>query len=59
MLLEITALRGRHMPGEGHFIKSVAIRWELVHGDAYLRGIPALVGLGMEPLQLTSNVTFI
>lgn len=51
-------LWGRHMPGEGHFIKSVAIRWELVRGDAYLRGIPALVGLGMEPLQLTSNVTF-
>ena len=28
--------------GEGHFIKSVAIRWELVHTDNYLRSNPAL-----------------
>ena len=31
--------------GEGHFIKSVAIRWELVHTDDYLRSNPALVTL--------------
>lgn len=31
--------------GEGHFIKSVAIRWELVHTDNYLRSNPALVTL--------------
>lgn len=44
--------------GEGHFIKSVAIRWELVHTDDYLRNIPALAALGKEPLVFTSNVTF-
>ena len=44
--------------GEGHFIKSVAIRWELVRTDDYLRNIPALAALGKEPLVFTSNVTF-
>lgn len=44
--------------GEGHFIKSVTIRWELVHTDDYLRSIPALVALGKEPLAFTRNVTF-
>lgn len=43
---------------EGHFIKSVSVLWDLVRGDAYLRDIPVLVGLGEEPLRFTSNVTF-
>ena len=44
--------------GEGHFIKSVAVDWDLVDGDVYLRQIPALVDLGTHPLRFTSNVTF-
>ncbi len=40
------------------FIRSVGIRWDLVHADGYLRRIPALVALGEEPLALTGNVTF-
>ncbi len=55
-------MRDARMPGEtmgsAPFIKSVAIRWELVPGDAYLRGIPALARLGFEPLELAGSVTF-
>ncbi|WP_317299072.1 hypothetical protein [Collinsella tanakaei] len=41
------------------FISSVQVLWEHVHGDPYLRQIPALASLGTCPLQLTSNVTFL
>ena len=38
------------------FIRSVAIRWDQIGPDSYLRGIPALAGL--EELRLTKPVTF-
>ncbi|MEF2649710.1 AAA family ATPase [Collinsella tanakaei] len=41
------------------FISSVQVLWEHVHGDPYLRQIPALASLGTCPLQFTSNVTFL
>ena len=41
--------------GEGHFIKSVAIRWELVHTDNYLRSNPALVTLCTLPQRFFSE----
>ena len=44
--------------GAGHFIRSVGVRWDLVHADDYLRRIPTLMALGEEPLAFTSNVTF-
>lgn len=46
------------VPGEAPFIKTVGVRWELVRGDAYLRRIPALAGLGDRPLELASSVAF-
>ena len=52
---ELPVLKGPHTPP---FIQTVGVRWDLVRGDAYLRDIPALAGLGERPLALTSNVTF-
>lgn len=40
------------------FITSVSVMWDLVRGDAYLRGIPALASLGERPLAFDSHVTF-
>lgn len=40
------------------FISSVSVMWDLVRGDAYLRGIPALLSLGEHELSFDSRVTF-
>lgn len=40
------------------FISSVSVMWDLVRGDAYLHGIPALLSLGEHELSFDSRVTF-